>query len=65
MEKTAVPLSGANQIQAMFDAVAPRYDFLNRLLSAGYDRRWRKLAVNEFDFVANKVDSALNNIGIL
>lgn len=54
MEKTAVPLSGTNQIQAMFDAVAPRYDFLNRLLSVGFDRRWRKLAVNEFDSVANK-----------
>jgi demethylmenaquinone methyltransferase/2-methoxy-6-polyprenyl-1,4-benzoquinol methylase len=54
LEKTAVPLSGANQIQAMFNAVAPRYDFLNCLLSAGYDRRWRKLAVNEFESVANK-----------
>jgi demethylmenaquinone methyltransferase / 2-methoxy-6-polyprenyl-1,4-benzoquinol methylase len=54
LEKTVVPLSGANQIQAMFDAVAPRYDFLNRLLSAGYDRHWRKLAVNEFESVDNK-----------
>ena len=54
LEKATVPLRSANQIQAMFNAVAPRYDFLNRLLSAGYDRRWRKLAVNEFDSVANK-----------
>jgi demethylmenaquinone methyltransferase/2-methoxy-6-polyprenyl-1,4-benzoquinol methylase len=54
LEKTAVPLSGANQIQAMFNAVAPRYDFLNPLLSAGYDKRWRQLAVNEFESVANK-----------
>jgi demethylmenaquinone methyltransferase / 2-methoxy-6-polyprenyl-1,4-benzoquinol methylase len=54
LEKTVLPLNGTNQIQAMFNDVAPRYDFLNRILSAGYDRRWRKLAVNEFDSVANK-----------
>ena len=52
--KTPVPLSSSNQIQAMFNAVAPRYDFLNRLLSAGYDRRWRRLAVIELDLVASK-----------
>ena len=32
-------------ISAMFDAIAPRYDFLNHALSAGIDRHWRKRAI--------------------
>lgn len=34
------------QIQAMFGEIAPRYDFLNRLLSFGIDRSWRKRAIH-------------------
>jgi demethylmenaquinone methyltransferase / 2-methoxy-6-polyprenyl-1,4-benzoquinol methylase len=34
-------------IRSMFDAIAPRYDFLNRLLSLGIDRRWRTFAVKQ------------------
>jgi demethylmenaquinone methyltransferase/2-methoxy-6-polyprenyl-1,4-benzoquinol methylase len=34
-----------DRIAAMFDAIADRYDFLNHLLSAGVDRRWRKRAI--------------------
>jgi demethylmenaquinone methyltransferase/2-methoxy-6-polyprenyl-1,4-benzoquinol methylase len=30
----------------MFGAIAPRYDFLNHLLSLNTDRRWRRLAVD-------------------
>ena len=33
------------KIQQMFGTIAPRYDFLNRMLSFGIDRRWRKKAV--------------------
>src|SRR6188472_4524211 len=34
-----------DRIAGMFDAIAGRYDFLNHLLSAGIDRRWRERAV--------------------
>jgi demethylmenaquinone methyltransferase/2-methoxy-6-polyprenyl-1,4-benzoquinol methylase len=32
-------------VERMFSAIARRYDFLNRLLSAGRDRTWRREAV--------------------
>jgi demethylmenaquinone methyltransferase/2-methoxy-6-polyprenyl-1,4-benzoquinol methylase len=33
------------RIAGMFDAIAPRYDLLNHLLSGGIDRRWRTRAI--------------------
>jgi len=33
------------RIANMFDAIAPRYDLLNHVLSAGMDRGWRERAV--------------------
>jgi demethylmenaquinone methyltransferase / 2-methoxy-6-polyprenyl-1,4-benzoquinol methylase len=35
------------RIRAMFGSIAPRYDFLNRLLSLGIDKRWRRFAVGK------------------
>ncbi len=37
--------SKKEQVVNMFDNIAPRYDFLNHLLSAGIDRAWRRKAV--------------------
>lgn len=35
----------SQQVQQLFDDIAPRYDFLNGLLSLKTDRRWRKETV--------------------
>lgn len=45
-DRTTAPDKTPSRIAGMFDAIAPRYDLLNHLLSAGLDRRWRNLAVD-------------------
>ena len=41
------------RIAAMFDGIARRYDFLNHLLSAGLDRRWRASAIRAMHLPAS------------
>jgi len=41
-----------SRIAGMFDAIAPRYDLLNHVLSLGLDRRWRRGAILELDLAA-------------
>jgi demethylmenaquinone methyltransferase/2-methoxy-6-polyprenyl-1,4-benzoquinol methylase len=59
----------AEAVENMFDAVAPRYDLLNRVLSAGIDRYWRARAVRRLqheqprrvlDVATGTADLALN-----
>jgi demethylmenaquinone methyltransferase/2-methoxy-6-polyprenyl-1,4-benzoquinol methylase len=37
------------QVATMFDSIAKRYDFLNRFLSLGIDKGWRKKAIAHFE----------------
>jgi demethylmenaquinone methyltransferase/2-methoxy-6-polyprenyl-1,4-benzoquinol methylase len=47
-----LPDKNPSRIAGMFDAIAPRYDLLNHLLSVGLDRRWRARAVTALDLPA-------------
>ena len=35
----------ARQVEQMFDSIAPAYDFMNRAMTLGIDRWWRRVAV--------------------
>jgi demethylmenaquinone methyltransferase / 2-methoxy-6-polyprenyl-1,4-benzoquinol methylase len=45
MSNAADVSKSPRKISAMFDAIAPRYDVLNHVLSAGIDRYWRRRAI--------------------
>jgi demethylmenaquinone methyltransferase/2-methoxy-6-polyprenyl-1,4-benzoquinol methylase len=44
MESGRLPSEG---VQRMFDRIAPVYDVMNRVMTAGLDQRWRKATVRE------------------
>ncbi len=52
--------SKKEQVRSMFDKIAPGYDFMNRLLSAGIDISWRRKAIEYFkkDHPQNLLDVA-------
>jgi len=41
--------SKKQQVEEMFNNIAPRYDFLNRFLSMGIDRGWRNKAIKQLE----------------
>ena len=40
-------------MRAMFGSIAPRYDFVTRILSYGMDRRWKRLGVAQAELPEN------------
>jgi demethylmenaquinone methyltransferase/2-methoxy-6-polyprenyl-1,4-benzoquinol methylase len=49
-EAAQSPALGSGQ---MFDRIAPRYDFVNRVLSLGLDKRWRRRVIKELALAPN------------
>jgi len=47
-EKTAA-------VRSMFDAIAPRYDLVNRTMTAGLDQRWRRQSLRALGLPAGSV----------
>jgi demethylmenaquinone methyltransferase/2-methoxy-6-polyprenyl-1,4-benzoquinol methylase len=52
-------------VRGMFDRIAPVYDVMNHVMTAGLDRRWRKLAVQSVVWPGDRVLDACCGTGDL
>jgi len=52
-------------VRGMFDRIAPVYDVMNRVMTAGLDQRWRRLAVQEVVWPGDRVLDACCGTGDL
>jgi demethylmenaquinone methyltransferase/2-methoxy-6-polyprenyl-1,4-benzoquinol methylase len=52
-------------VRGMFDRIAPVYDVMNHLMTAGLDRRWRRLAAREVVWPGDRVLDACCGTGDL
>ena len=58
MARTATLPEGeakAAAVRGMFDAIAPRYDLVNRIMTFGLDQRWRRDAVRRLELPPGSV----------
>lgn len=49
-DATAETAAKRAYVRSMFSAIAPRYDFLNHVLSLNIDRRWRRRAIRRLQW---------------
>jgi demethylmenaquinone methyltransferase / 2-methoxy-6-polyprenyl-1,4-benzoquinol methylase len=54
-----------DEVRGMFDRIAPVYDAMNRVMTAGLDRRWRRLAVRAVVWPGDRVLDACCGTGDL
>jgi demethylmenaquinone methyltransferase/2-methoxy-6-polyprenyl-1,4-benzoquinol methylase len=59
---TADEASAARAVRQMFDAIAPRYDLLNHVLSANVDRLWWRRTARRFRDVLARPEAAILDI---
>jgi len=52
-------------VRSMFDRIAPVYDLMNRVMTAGLDQRWRRLAVREVVWPGDRILDACCGTGDL
>ena len=55
----------AGAVRGMFDRIAPVYDVMNRVMTAGLDRRWRRLAARAVVWPGDRVLDACCGTGDL
>jgi demethylmenaquinone methyltransferase / 2-methoxy-6-polyprenyl-1,4-benzoquinol methylase len=54
-----------DEVRGMFDRIAPVYDLMNRVMTAGLDKRWRRLAAREVVWPNDRVLDACCGTGDL
>src|SRR5262245_4769598 len=55
----------ADGVRTMFDRIAPVYDAMNRVMTAGLDRRWRRITIDETVRACDRVLDACCGTGDL